>query len=149
VSGAQLDLSCVIETAAGPLQLQDPESGYELAKESLASRSVNYRKIEVSGDFTEGTYTDRRVRGNVTESLSVYVAGESAYEFRQRVRRLTDALEQLAFTITMRVEDATETWRCTCADYSIDTTQEFMFATIGLVKATVPRLPAAALSRGF
>ena len=138
---ADLDVSAVITTLMGDLELEDPENGYELGKDSFSTRNVTYRKVEVSGDFTEGTDVDRSVRGNVTESLAVYVAGDTTYQFQMRVMQLTDALEQLAFTITRRVGDAQEVWNCVTSDYTVETSQEFLVAKIGLVRATINRKP--------
>lgn len=145
--GKDLAVSVVIDTLLGPLELEDLASGYELHKETIGLRATSYRKVEVSGDFTEGTDTQRAVRANVTEQLSVWVAGTTQFEFQTRVRALTDALEQLSYTITRTVGDAIEVWQCTTADYSLETSQEFLVATIGLIKATVPRKPAVALSQ--
>jgi hypothetical protein len=131
-----LDLSVVIDTALGPLELEDAVGGYEIGKASFATAPTTWRKQEISAE-----YVDRAVRENVQEALEVYVSGSTQFEFQTRVSALLDALGQLVYTITRRIGDAQEVWSCTVADYSLETQQEFLVATIGKVTARVPRLP--------
>jgi hypothetical protein len=142
-----LALSVTISTVLGPLELEDETNGYWLHKESFGTRNVSYRRVEVSGDFTEGTDVDRALRANVTEMLSVYVTGGTAYQFQARLKVLTDALEQLAFTLTRVVGDAQEVWNCVASDYSLETSQELMVARLGLLHAQVQRKPSVVLSQ--
>ena len=142
-----LALSCVISTVLGPLQLEDEAHGYWLHKESFGTRNISYRKIEVAGDFTEGTDVDRALRGNVLEALGVYVAGATTYQFATRLKALTDALEQLQFTLTRIVGDAQEVWTCVASDYTVETSQELMVARLGIVHAQVGRHPSVVLSQ--
>jgi hypothetical protein len=136
-----LDLSVVIDTALGPLELEDAVGGYEIGKASFATAPTTWRKQEISAEYVEGTYVNRAVRENVQEALEVYVSGSTQFEFQTRVSALLDALGQLVYTITRRIGDAQEVWSCTVADYSLETQQEFLVATIGKVTARVPRLP--------
>jgi hypothetical protein len=142
-----LDLSVVVETLAGPLELEDPDNGYELGKSSLGTRAVSWRKQEINAEYVEGTYLNRAVKENITEPLEVYVAGSTTYEFQTRMSVLLDAFGQLAYTITRRIGDAQEVWNCTVADYSVETSQEFLVARIGKVTANVPRLPTVVLTQ--
>lgn len=142
-----LVVSCEIETPLGPLQLEDPEGGYELHKESFSTRAVSKRNIEVTGDWTEGSDIDRSLRNNVTETLSVWVGGATQWEFQSRVNALTAALDQLAYSVTRVIGDAQEVWDCRPAEYTIETQQEYYVATTGLVKAQVPHKPAVVLTQ--
>lgn len=139
--------SVVVETALGPLELEDPTGGYELHKEAIGTRSVSHRKLEVAGDWSEGTDVDRSVRENITETLSVWVGGATHYEFETRLKALTDAFDQLRYSITRTVGDSRAVWTCTPGDYTIETSQEFMVAKVGLVRAQIPRKPAVVLTQ--
>lgn len=142
----QLDISVKIQTPTGWLDLEDPDSGYEVHAESLGERSVTYRKTEASSPWVEGTFPISAVRDNVVESLSIYVRGDTTYEFKRRVQVLTDAIEQLSYLLLVRIEDASEYWQCFPADYSIQTQHEYLHARLGVVRAQVPRLPAVTLA---
>lgn len=143
MSGQRLHVSVVIATPTGPLELENPAGGYEIGKDSFARSSRSWRKQEISNEYTEGTYVNRAVLENVVEPLSVYVSGDTQFEFQERMRRLVDAFGQLQYTISRLIGDHEEVWACTVADYTVETSQEFLFATIGRVDAQVPRLPTS------
>jgi hypothetical protein len=142
-----LAVSVAISTVLGPLELEDEDNGYWLHKESLGTRNISYRKLEISGDFTEGTDVDRALRANVVEALGVYVTGLTPYQFATRLKALTDALEQLQFTVTRIIGDAQEVWSCVSSEYSVETSQELLVARMGIVHAQVQRKPTVALTQ--
>lgn len=141
-----LDVSVVVEAPTGPLEVEDPANGYWLHKDSFASKGVSFRKLDLEGDYVEGADVLRAVPGNVTETLAVFVKGETNYELLTRVKVLTDAFHQLQFTITRVTGNAQEVWSCRTSQYSIETEQAFQHATLAIVRAQVPRLPSVALS---
>lgn len=131
-----------ISTPTGWLDLEDPEGGYELHPETLSGGSVSYRTVIASSPWVEGDVATSAVRENVLEALSVWVTGDTPHEFYTRWKRLTDALEQRAFTVELTVEDAAFTWTVTRpAEHTTDTQQAFLVARTGLVRAKVARLP--------
>ena len=144
-----LDVSAKIETPTGWIELDDPEGGYELAADSFATAAISHRKTEVSSEWLEGTFVTRSVRENVAEAVNVYVAGATPYELAARLKALTDGFDQLGYAMVVRFADAAEDWSCQVADYTIETKVEMRHATIALVKASVPRLPAKTLTRVF
>lgn len=135
-------LAASIEGVLGWIDLEDEAGGYELHADSFASRQVQLRKVEAEGEWVEGSYTTRSVRGNIVEPLVVYVSGATIYECRMRTKALTDALEQLRFGFTLTVEDYKETWSCFASEYTIEANQPLMFARKVIVRASVPHLPA-------
>lgn len=139
---SDLEVSFELETPTGWLLLEDPEGGYELHKDSFASRAVSHRKQEVSGEWIEGSYVTRSVRENVTEDVAIWVGGETFFDMDDRVQALVDGLEQLGYGARKVVGDLTETWTCSVADYTIECSQEYMASTVCLVRAKIPRLPA-------
>ena len=141
-----LGVSVVVETPTGPLEVEDPANGYWLHKDSFASKSVTFRKLDLEGDYVEGADVLRAVRGNTTESLVIFVKGASHFEMATRVKILTDAFEQLQFGITRIIGNAQEVWSCRTSQYAIETEQAFQHATLAIVRAQVPRLPSVTLS---
>ena len=139
-----LDCSARIMTPTGWIELADRAGGYELGPDAFTQAAVSHRKSEISSEWLEGTFVTRSVRENVTETVSVYVYGDSPYELATRLDALTDGFDQLQYSMVVRFGDAQHEWDCWVADYTIATRQEMRFATMALVSAQVPRLPAAA-----
>jgi hypothetical protein len=135
-----LDLQIKILAATGWIDLEDGQH-YEVHKDTLATRQITHRQRTVTSEFIEGSFAATSVRENVNEALVIKVTGDSYYEWRTYIAKLTDALEQLTYQVMVRIEDATEYWDCQPANYSIETQQEFIHARLGIVRATVPRLP--------
>ena len=144
-----LDVSARIETPTGWIELEDEDNGYALAADSFATAAVSHRKSEISSEWLEGTFVTRSVRENITETVAVYVTGDSPHQLRTRLSALTDGFDQLQYKMTVRFGNAEETWSCWVSDYTTSTKVEMRFATMALVTATVPRLPAAALTKVF
>ena len=144
---ADLDVSAAILAPTGWIELEDPEGGYELHKESFGKRSYSHRKTEVESEWVAGTYTTRSVRANVNEDLAVWVAGATPFETRMRLDALLKGLDQLSYKIRFRNVDVQETWSCFPADYQLECSQELRLARLVLVRATVPRLPAAQIAQ--
>lgn len=137
---SDLDLQIKIFSATGWIDLEDGRH-YEVHKDTLATRQITHRQRTVTSEFIEGSFAATSVRENVNEALVIKVSGTSHYEWKRYIAKLTDALEQLTYQMMVRVEDATEYWDCQPANYSIETQQEFLHARLGVVRATVPRLP--------
>lgn len=136
-----VDIAFSIHGPGGWIDLEDLEGGYEVHKDTRATQSVTFRKQEISSPYVEGTFTNEAVRENVTEPLVIYVYGDSAFELDARVSAVTDALEQLQYEIKAQIGNLEETWTCSTADYAVETSQEFIHATMALIRAQVPRLP--------
>jgi hypothetical protein len=136
-----LDLSCKIQAAAGWIDLEDGLH-YSVHGESFAESSQTFRRHEVSSEWVEGTFPINAVRENVAEQLVVWVKGSTHYEYVQYRNKLTAALTQLSYQLMLRIEDLATYWQCWAADYTLQEQREFRHARIGIVRATVPRLPA-------
>ncbi len=132
-------LSCTISAPGGAITLTS--SPYRLEAETRREQGVTKRKSEATNPFVEGTYVVSSVRENVAEQVSVYVKAADDSATYNAVKRLTDALDQIVFTMTFAHGGMTETWTCFSADYTIGTQHEFQHAGLAVVRATVPRLP--------
>lgn len=134
-------LSMLIQRGDKWLQLQDPAAGFELHAETFSTKTVTHKKVDVESEWIEGSWTQRSLRNNITEMVSVWITGRSGAEMMGRVRRLTNALDQPSFRIYWEVDGYKELWYCQSADYTIESSQPMLFARQVLVKASVPRLP--------
>lgn len=144
---ADIDYEASISTPSGWLVLDDEAAGYESEGESTMERTVSYRQRTISGDWVEGEFVTASVRGNVVEPLHVWVTAPDPAELVARVAALTDALEQLTYSVRLRWATHEETWTCMPAGYTVTTSREFRVATTALVKAQVPRLPGRTVAR--
>jgi hypothetical protein len=136
-----LDVQASLQTTTGWLDLDDAAAGYELGSDSFSEKSISHRKTEVANEWVEGSYVSRSVRDNIGEVVSVYIIADTPYDLAVKVDRITSAFDQLSYQMIVRFADSQETWDCSLADYTVSTKQEMRFATMALVKATVPHLP--------
>ena len=134
-------LSMLLQSGDKWIQLENPNGGYELHTDTFGQRQVTHRKVEVESEWIEGSYTQRSLRANVMETVSVWVTGASSGEMMKRVRAITDTLDQPSFRIYWEVDGYKEVWICQSSDYVIESSQPMLFARKVLVKATIPRLP--------
>ena len=137
----RLDLTARISAPSGWIDLN--YSPYRLEASTFGERSVSWRKREVSSEFVEGTFVVSAVRENVTETLAVWVKGESEFDLQTNLDKLCGALEQLSYRLMQRHGNSAVYYDCTVADYTVTESREFKHAGIALVRASVPRHPQA------
>lgn len=137
----KLDLTCRISSPSGWLDLEDDDI-YELHAEALNDRQVQWRKQQVTSPYVDGTYTTAAVKENVSEALSIWVRAADPLELATRIAQVTDALDQLTYTLMFRSNNYVEYWTAVePADYTINMAHELRHAFRGIVRATVYRLP--------
>lgn len=141
---SDLDLSALLETPTGWLELEDLPSGFEIASDSFSEQGVSHRKTDINNEWIEGTFTSRSVRENITEKVSVYLRADTPFLLAEKIKQVTDAFDQLSFGMVVRFADCQETWVCSTSEYTIGTKAEMRHATMALVSAIVPRLPSCA-----
>lgn len=142
---ANLAVSLTLATPTGVIELEDPAGGYSLHKDTYTQAAHTFRKQEITSEWTEGTFYGRAVEDNVTETVAVWVNGTSQFDFQAKVEAVLAGFRQLQYQMVKTIGDARWTWQCFVADFSIETSQEFLFATTGLIRAQVPRLPHPAV----
>ena len=140
-----LDIAFSIHGPAGWIDLEDPANGYEAHKDTRASQAVTWRKHEITSAYVEGTFVNEAVKENVTEALVVTVSGASHFELQTRVQAILDALSQLRYEVKARIGNAEETWTCSVADYTVESSQELLNSGKVIVRAQVPRMPTVTL----
>lgn len=132
-------LGCSITAPGGNLTLTS--APYRLEKDTRQQQQVTKRKTEATNPFVEGSYTIAAVRENVMEMVNVYVQAATDAATYDAVKKLTDALDQVLYTMTFNRNNVTETWTCFSADYVVGSQHEFQHANLVVVRATIPRLP--------
>lgn len=138
-SNGRLDVSARISTPFGWLEVN--YGPYELHRSSFGETQRTMRRTQTTNPFVPGTFTVNAVPDNVTETLAVWVTGDSHYEMDVALQTLIEALEAPSFLMEKRVEDSLEMWWCFSADVQIQTQAEYLHARKALVNAQVPRLP--------
>lgn len=135
-----LDLVATITSPSGLLVLEG-NAGYELQSEAFGQRAVSHRKTEVSSPWIAGTFTVRSVRENISSPVNVWITEPDDYLRAGKVDALTDAFDQLIYTLTLITPVSRETWTCTTADYTLVENQAYRNAGMVLLQAQVPHLP--------
>lgn len=115
---------------------------YVLAGPQAFGGAVQWSRKQVSAPWVDGEITVERHRTNVTEPLSVYVAGTSISDLDANLGTLIAAFQQDRFTFQLVVGGANHAWDCEAADISqvlYDTTH--VVAKYVTVTFAVPRKP--------
>ena len=123
--------------------LQLNSGPYQIAGDSFSNRQMQWRRHEVSSPYVDGTFVVNAAAENVVEQLAFYVRGKTHTEMQQAIEVATEALSQLSFTMMVEIGENGVYWDCSIADYTVQTTREFLHATMAKVTATVPRSPQA------
>lgn len=123
------------------------EQPYDLHAETLSKVATTSKRRTVDNPHVEGTYTLSAHRENQKVPVFVWVEARTQAELDAAQRALTEAFDQMSFEIEWQLDDIVETWRCTGADYEIDTQQAFMHSKMSLVSAQVDRLPTIDVRR--
>lgn len=137
-----LDLSVRVSAPDGWHELEDEANGYSLHPDSMASGTEPVRDVSSDGDWIDGTFTRRATRGNVTETLAIWVEAADHWAWLQRWNDLKGWLGQVNYNIEVTIDNGKEIWSCMKpAEFTWDLQQAFRFATSGLLRASVSRHP--------
>lgn len=146
-------LSVQVYGPDGVIELEDPDNGYSLHSDSFANPAYTHRTVEVNSPWVEGTYATDSILDNTTDALVVWVEGNvgdgtfSQYLFRTRLAALKRCFDQLSYQVVITIGDAIETWDCEVSDYTVETQQEYIFATRGVLRVPVPHRPTEGLAQ--
>lgn len=145
-------VSVEVSGPAGIIECEDVDNGYSLHSDSFATETHTHRTVEVNSPWLEGTYAVDTVLDNTVEALVVWVAGnapdgtDSQFLFRSRLNALKRCFDQLSYQVVRTIGDAIEIWDCEVSDYTVETQQEFIFATRGVLRVPLPHRPTVVLS---
>jgi hypothetical protein len=132
--------ACRITGSQGWINLDDHER-YIVTADSFANSQTTWRRTQVQGPYVAGKFTVSAVPDQVTENVGVYVLGVSQADLQQNLADLIDAVSQPYFQLLWSMDEASYTWDCDTADYSIEYTTATLFARQLTVKLQIPRNP--------
>lgn len=129
-------LSVTLSTPGGPLEL-NALPHYYVGENSFNELAQTKRRNEAQSPFIDGSYVYNARKENRTEALEVYVTGATIHERETLQRAVTDALDQLHFTMVRILEDSKTTWNCYASDWSISSSRALVHSRMCTIKATV------------
>lgn len=143
----RLPVRCRIDSGGTWLDINDGRN-YTLASDALSDYNVQWRKKEVQSPYLPGTWVVQAVKDNVVENLVLWVRGSDHYEMTTKLRKVTDALDQLYYAIWWKVDTDEYAWHCQVADYQVSSDRDLRHASICKLTAKVPRYPEIEHSEG-
>jgi len=114
---------------------------YQVAADEFGNKQTSLRRIEAESPYYDGTFTIHVTKGNIMEPLSLYVRGATQNQVTENLLFLEELFMQPTYTMTLRMDDHLETWKCWPAEYSIERSHVFMHAGMAVFKVQVPRHP--------
>jgi hypothetical protein len=119
---------------------------YKVAKDSLTSSAVTFRRDEVTNAFVEGKFLVNALRDNVVENLVIYVYGDTMSSLKTKIDALTSAVSQVNFNARITMGSMQKLWECWSSDYTVGITTEFLHNTQAMVTVQLHRLPSEIVS---
>lgn len=114
---------------------------YQVSAEDFGSKQQQLRRIEAESPFYDGTFTVHVTKANITENVTIYVRGASQNQVTENLLFLEELFAQPTYTMTLRMDDHLETWKCWPAEYAIERSHVYMHNGMALFKASIPRHP--------
>jgi hypothetical protein len=115
---------------------------YRVNKGTFENSAVTFRRDEVTNAFVEGKFTVNALRDNVTETLAIYVYGETTSALKTAIDALTSAASQINFYTRVTLDGSQRLWECWASDYTVNVTNEFFHNRQALVTIQLQRLPS-------
>lgn len=116
-------------------------SPYRLGARTLSDETQTKNRLSSSSSMFDGEWIFHTTKSNVSETIEVYVSGETPAETNIKAAELIEAFEQPMYNVRFRIDDYQETWRCFEADYSINRSHTMLHNNKIVVTFSVPRLP--------
>ena len=115
---------------------------YRVNKGTFENSAVTFRRDEVTNAFVEGKFSVNALRDNVTETLAIYVYGETTSALKTAIDALTSAASQINFYTRVTLDGSQRLWECWASDYTVNVTNEFFHNRQALVTIQLQRLPS-------
>lgn len=126
------------ELGLAPLALN--AAPYRVVAEIMGG-TQGWNRQSVRSPYVDGEFTVNRSRSQVQEKFGVYVSGATQGLIQSSIATLLAAFSQFRYQLTITLEDASYTWNCDTADYTVDWNQARWLARQALVGLTIPRSP--------
>lgn len=115
---------------------------YRVNKGTFENSAVTFRRDEVTNAFVEGKFTVNALRDNITETLAVYVYGNTTSSLKSAIDALTNAVSQVNYYVRVTLDGSQRLWECWASDYTVNVTNEFFHNRQALVTIQLHRLPS-------
>lgn len=103
------------DLALADLALEDPGT-YRIVE--LSTGTVTWRRETVESPNVRGRGLIGAVQDTKTGRIVIRASASSAAALATRTATLTDAFEQLGYTLTVTIDGVTHSWACECADWA-------------------------------
>lgn len=145
MSGANGDFGAFVATVTReslglPVLNINDHVNYQLGDQILGG-SQTWNRQSVKSPYVDGETLVNRTRAQVQEQFQVQVFGGTQTEMQQNIAALIAAFTQFTYQLSVQIDDATYTYQCDTADYTVDWTNFRMMAHKALVKFQIPRSP--------
>lgn len=127
------------ELALPDLNLND-HLNYIVVNQILGAQ-VQWRRQAVTSPFIEGQYTVGRVRDVVTDKFAVQVLGADQATMFGNLQALLAAFNQDYFNLSITLDNQMLTFACEASVYTVDFSQERIWARQMLVTFDLRRQP--------
>ena len=125
----------------GPTDLDINDGTTYLLGTRIMDGQVTWERTQVKGPWTDGDFTVNRRRGNVIDTVTVWVNGQSQAALSGNISQLITAFSQDTFTLSIAMGGAQYAWTCEAADYSVAMEHANVINKKVLVTFSVPRYP--------
>jgi len=112
-----------------------------LGSETLAQTQQSLRNHTVSSSMYDGDFIVHTTKGNVTETVQVYVLGADHVHIGDNVNKLVEAFTQSTFLVRRTFGNDIEIWRCFPAEYAYKRGHIEIHNRRATLTFNVPRFP--------
>lgn len=111
------------------------------AQNTRETSNKSWRKVVTSSPILGGDYLVHAVPEMVTESISVWVRGQSQTDLNDNFWMLDELFSQFSYSIRWTLNEYREYWRCQLAEASSSRGQVWTHSQMALSTFQVPRYP--------
>lgn len=133
---------CEISSGGSWVDLNDTLNYKVAGGGTRDNAATSWRRITATSPVLEGQYQVHAVRETVSEQLDVYVYSDDHVDLNTKLNALLELFSQFSYQIRFTFENATETWTCWTADWTLTRNQVFSHNKMAFVSFSVPRQPA-------
>ena len=134
-------MACEISWGSRWINLNDHLSYTIAGDTTLGSTSTTWRKITAQSPILGGTYLIHAVPELISETVAVWVNGDSQTELSDNLFTLMDLFSQYDYRLRWTYNEYREYWRCQLAEAMLSRGQVWAHSTMAKAQFTVPRWP--------
>lgn len=123
------------------VNLNDGETYKISADQTRDTTTKQWRKVVTDSPVLGGNYLIHAVPDMITETIAVWVYGQTQSEVADNLFGVTRLFEQYDYRIRWTLDEYRETWRCQLADASMSRGQVWTHSLMAAAHFSVPRYP--------